>query len=238
MQYYVVNERHSLLQILASILLQTKICQSSAAHATSYALWESEDILVHIMESTCNLLKRFGLWWLTWGGPRQPSSPAVLTVKAPSQRWHRCPWHSTRQSAVFCSCTPESGSGERCHITECKHTVQSKLRSVEVWFMTDPVRARWRDLSSTGACKSGLLSLINNCEILGGTFFEIIMGIICGDRFHQALFAQRLWKTSHFFAQKASDRLTISKRKFVKRRGHSLRCTVSSRIFFQQVQLS
>lgn len=46
-----------------------------------------------------------------------------------------------------------------------KHTVQSKLGSVRVWFMTDPVGAGWWDLSPAQACKSGLFSLINICEI-------------------------------------------------------------------------
>lgn len=53
-------------------------------------------------------------------------------------------------------------------VTQHKHTVQSQLGSVRAWFMTDQVGAGWRDLSPAQACKSGLFSRINNCEIHGG----------------------------------------------------------------------
>lgn len=69
--------------------------------------------------------------------------------------------HVCRSFFVHVNLEADQGSG----VTEHKRTVQSKLRSVEVWFMTGRVRAGWRDLSTAEACKSGLFKLVNNCEI-------------------------------------------------------------------------
>lgn len=98
--------------------------------------------------------QRFGQWCRARGPQQLPK-----TVKETSQRWRRCPRHSTRLSLAFCSCKPGGERGKQCHRTQA-HTVQSKLRSVKAWFMTDPVRARWRDLSPTQACKSGLFRAV------------------------------------------------------------------------------
>lgn len=95
------------------------------------------------------------------GGPRRPSGPSERCLEDDTRvlgRVRVCHW-------LFVGVNLEAHQGSS--VTEHKHTVQSNLGSVRLWFMTDPVRAGWRDLSPAEACKSGLFSLVNNCEIWG-----------------------------------------------------------------------
>lgn len=95
-------------------------------------------------------------------GPRRLSGPSERRLKDDTRvlaSVRVCHW-------LFVGVNLEAHQGSS--VTEHKHTVQSNLGSVRLWFMTDPVRAGWRDLSPAEACKSGLFSLVNNCEIWGG----------------------------------------------------------------------
>lgn len=104
-------------------------------------------------------------------GPRRLAGPSERRLKDDTRvlgRVRVCHW-------LFVGVNLEAH--QESSVTEHKHTVQSNLGSVRLWFLTDPVRAGWRDLSPAEACKSGLFSLVNNCEMCvgGGVIYIYII---------------------------------------------------------------
>lgn len=108
---------------------------------------------------------------------------------------HVCHW-------LFVGVNLEAHQGSS--VTEHKHTVQSNLGSVRLWFMTDPVRAGWRDLSPAEACKSGLFSLVNICEIWGEGERSIITKIIYLIWVHIYLLLSNVWGSFNYWEKEAT----------------------------------